>query len=85
MSEKKEKIDLTKKPKKSLIKKEKKENPERKVDWDWEKLAEQEKERLENPKTKIDEPKTPYEPCNPEGDKYLEKLNEIRNVKSTVK
>lgn len=57
----------------------------RKVDWDWESLAQQEKDRANNPGgRKIDEPKTPF--CIYEGgdNEYLNKLNQVYKIKPTT-
>ena len=85
VQKKKNEIDLTKKPKISLIKYtvNKKKAKNRRVEWDWQSLAKQEKERLENPKMKIDEPKTPFEPYEGNDNDYLNKVNKILNIKST--
>ena len=84
VQKKKNEIDLTKKPKISLIKHSvnKKKAKNRKVEWDWQSLAKQEQERLENPKMKIDEPKTPFEPYEGNDNDYLNKVNKILNIKS---
>lgn len=57
---------------------------EHRVMWDWKSLEEQDIERKNNPRKKIDEPKTPYLPYEEEDDEYLKKLNEINKTKPTV-
>jgi hypothetical protein len=54
------------------------------VSWDNETLEEQELERKNNPKKKIDEPKTPYLPYEEGDDEYMRKLNEINKLTATV-
>ena len=75
-------------PLKSLIKnsgnEKKSQKSTKKVEWDVEALASQEKERKLNPKMKIDEPKTPYIPFEDPDDEYLTKLNQTFKIKPTV-
>ena len=54
------------------------------VVWDSKSIEEQELEKINNPRKKIDEPKTPYLPYDGEDDEYLKKLNEINKVQPTV-
>lgn len=71
-------MEETNSNKKSLTKK-------KRVKWDEIALEEHEREKLENPKMKINEPKTPYNPIDDdEDDPYFQKLKEIRNIKPSV-
>ena len=46
-------------------------------------LCEARARKIENPKTKIDEPKTPFEPYEGNDNDYLNKVYKILNIKST--
>ena len=82
------KIDLTKKPAKSLLKSssitEKTSKKKNSVVWDTKNLEENaEYLRLHPPTMRIEEPKTPYDPYEQGDDLYLEKVRQMFNVKAT--
>ena len=82
------KIDLSKKPAKSLLKtssnSDKKEKKKNCVVWDIKNLEENaEYLRLNPPTMRIEEPKTPYDPYEQGDDSYLEKVRQMFNVKPT--
>ena len=82
------KIDLTKKPAKSLLKSssitEKTSKKKNSVVWDTKNLEENaEYLRLHPPTMRIEEPKTPYDPYEQGDDSYLEKVRQMFNVKPT--
>ena len=82
------KIDLTKKPAKSLLKPssitEKTSKKKNSVVWDTKNLEENaEYLRLHPPTMRIEEPKTPYDPYEQGDDLYLEKVRQMFNVKAT--
>ena len=82
------KIDLTKKPAKSLLKtastSEKTSKKKNSVVWDTKNLEENaEYLRLHPPTMRIEEPKTPYDPYEQGDDMYLEKVRQMFNVKAT--
>ena len=82
------KIDLTKKPAKSLLKPssfiEKNTKKKNSVVWDTKNLEENaEYLRLHPPTMRIEEPKTPYDPYEQGDDLYLEKVRQMFNVKAT--
>ena len=82
------KIDLTKKPAKSLLKSssitEKSSKKKNSVVWDTKNLEENaEYLRLHPPTMRIEEPKTPYDPYEQGDDLYLEKVRQMFNVKAT--
>ena len=82
------KIDLNKKPAKSLLKPstESKKDSKKKnsVVWDTKNLEENaEYLRLHPPTMRIEEPKTPYDPYEQGDDLYLEKVRQMFNVKAT--
>lgn len=82
------KIDLTKKPAKSLLKPssitEKTSKKKNSVVWDTKNLEENaEYLRLHPPTMRIEEPKTPYDPYEQGDDMYLEKVRQMFNVKAT--
>ena len=82
------KIDLTKKPAKSLLKPssitEKTSKKKNSVVWDTKNLEENaEYLRLHPPTMRIEEPKTPYDPYEQGDDLYLEKVRQMFNVKPT--
>ena len=82
------KIDLTKKPTKSLLKSssitEKTSKKKNSVVWDTKNLEENaEYLRLHPPTMRIEEPKTPYDPYEQGDDMYLEKVRQMFNVKAT--
>lgn len=54
------------------------------VMWDWKSLEEQEEERKNNPRRKINEPKTPYIPYEEDDCDYMKRLNEVNKTKPTV-
>lgn len=62
----------------------KKAKKKKSVTWDWKSLEENERENKLHPVTKkITEPKTPYTAYEGGDDEYLEKLNEVNNIKAT--
>ena len=82
------KIDLSKKPAKSLLKSssitEKTSKKKNSVVWDTKNLEENaEYLRLHPPTMRIEEPKTPYDPYEQGDDLYLEKVRQMFNVKAT--
>ena len=82
------KIDLNKKPAKSLLKTssttEKTSKKKNSVVWDTKNLEENaEYLRLHPPTMRIEEPKTPYDPYEQGDDMYLEKVRQMFNVKAT--
>ncbi len=82
------KIDLTKKPAKSLLKPpsdtDKNKKKKNTVVWDTKNLEENaEYLRLHPPTMRIEEPKTPYDPYEQGDDMYLEKVRQMFNVKAT--
>ena len=82
------KIDLTKKPAKSLLKPpsdtDKNKKKKNTVVWDTKNLEENaEYLRLHPPTMRIEEPKTPYDPYEQGDDLYLEKVRQMFNVKAT--
>ena len=83
------KIDLTKKPAKSLLKPSSDLNnkPKKKknsVVWDTKNLEENAEYLRQHPPTmRIEEPKTPYDPYEQGDDLYLEKVRQMFNVKAT--
>ena len=85
----KAKIDLTKKPAKSLLKQSSDLNnkPKKKknsVVWDTKNLEENAEYLRQHPPTmRIEEPKTPYDPYEQGDDLYLEKVRQMFNVKAT--
>ena len=83
------KIDLTKKPAKSLLKppsdlNDKSKKKKNSVVWDTKNLEENaEYLRQHPPIMRIEEPKTPYDPYEQGDDLYLEKVRQMFNVKPT--
>ena len=82
-------IDLSKKPKKSLLKKstgEKRKKSNKTIQWDWETIEAQQLDmKLNPPLMRIEEPKTPYDPYEKEDCAYLEKVRRMFRVQPTVK
>ena len=82
-------IDLSKKPKKSLLKKstgEKRKKSNKTIQWDWETIEAQQLDmKLKPPLMRIEEPKTPYDPYEKEDCAYLEKVRRMFRVQPTVK
>ena len=81
-------IDLTKKPKKSLLKKptEERKKSNKTIKWDWETIEAQQLDmKLNPPLMRIEEPKTPYDPYEKEDCAYLEKVRRMFRVQPTVK
>jgi hypothetical protein len=79
-----EKRDENKKPSLKVNKDKYHSNQNKHINWDWQSLEEQDRERKANPKKKINDPKTPYY-CNEElgeDDEYLKNLTTIN--KTTV-
>ena len=83
------KIDLTKKPAKSLLKppsdlNDKSKKKKNSVVWDTKNLEENAEYLRQHPPTmRIEEPKTPYDPYEQGDDLYLEKVRQMFNVKPT--
>ena len=82
------KIDLTKKPAKSLLKPpsdtDKNKKKKNTVVWDTKNLEENAEYLRLHPRTmRIEEPKTPYDPYEQGDDLYLEKVRQMFNVKAT--
>ena len=82
------KIDISKKPAKSLLKpstnSDKTTKKKNSVVWDTKNLEENaEYLRLHPPTMRIEEPKTPYDPYEQGDDSYLEKVRQMFNVKAT--
>ena len=81
-------IDLSKKPKKSLLKKptEERKKSNKTIKWDWETIEAQQLDmKLNPPLMRIEEPKTPYDPYEKEDCAYLEKVRRMFRVQPTVK
>ena len=81
------KIDLSLKPKKSLLKKSKnKKNPNKNknIEWDTQAIEEHKEYFSQHPPTMhIDEPKTPYTPYEEGDNDYLEKVRRMFKVEAT--
>ena len=56
----------------------------KRLSWDMKNIEEHEIEKINNPKMKIDEPKTPYIYHEDEDNVYLSKLTEINRLQPTV-
>jgi hypothetical protein len=81
-------IDLSKKPKKSLLKKStgERKKSNKTIQWDWETIEAQQLDmKLNPPLMRIEEPKTPYDPYEKEDCAYLEKVRRMFRVQPTVK
>ena len=81
-------IDLSKKQKKSLLKKStgERKKSNRTIQWDWETIEAQQLDmKLNPPLMRIEEPKTPYDPYEKEDCAYLEKVRRMFRVQPTVK
>jgi len=57
----------------------------KRLSWNVENIEENEREKINNPKKKIDEPKTPYIYHEDGDNHYLNKLSEINKLQPTVK
>ena len=81
------KIDLSLKPKKSLLKKSKnnkKPNKNKNIEWDTQAIEEHKEYFAQHPPTMhIDEPKTPYTPYEEGDNDYLEKVRRMFKVEAT--
>jgi len=81
------KIDLSLKPKKSLLKKSKNNNNHNKnknIEWDTQTIEEHKEYFSQHPPTMhIDEPKTPYTPYEEGDNDYLEKVRRMFKVEAT--
>ena len=81
------KIDLSLKPKKSLLKKSKnnkKPNKNKNIEWDTQTIEEHKEYFSQHPPTMhIDEPKTPYTPYEEGDNDYLEKVRRMFKVEAT--
>ena len=79
------KIDLSLKPKKSLLKKSKNnKNPNKNIEWDTQAIEEHKEYFSQHPPTMhIDEPKTPYTPYEEGDNDYLEKVRRMFKVEAT--
>ena len=81
------KIDLSLKPKKSLLKKSKNNknpNKNKNIEWDTQAIEEHKEYFAQHPPTMhIDEPKTPYTPYEEGDNDYLEKVRRMFKVEAT--